>query len=84
MSYIKGINCNQILLFPEMVDDYVEEDNIIRFIDIYVDKLDMIKLGFTHSIPNLLGRNPYKPRDLLKLYMYGYLNNVRSSRKLER
>lgn len=83
MSYIQGIERNQSLLFPELVEDYVEENNSVRFIDAYVDTLDLRELGFTHAQTTATGRPPYCPADLLKLYVYGYLNKVRSSRLLE-
>jgi transposase len=67
-----------------MLDDYVSEDNPVRFIDSFVAKLDLKKLGFKHSVPSVTGRPSYDPGDLLKLYIYGYLNQIRSSRKLER
>lgn len=82
MSYIKGKDRNQIALFPEVIDDYLTADNQVRFVDAFVDKLDMIK--FKHAQSKNTGRPPYDPRDMLKLYIYGYLNNIRSSRKLEK
>lgn len=75
---------DQITLFPEMIDDYIDKNNQIRFIDVFVDNLDLQELGFKYSIPKMgSGRYPYDPYDMLKLYIYGYLNNIRSSRKLE-
>ena len=62
----------------------MDKDNPVRFIDAFIDSLNMEKLGFKHSIPTDVGRPSYNPSDLLKLYLYGYLNQVRSSRKLER
>ena len=84
MSYIKGINRNQTLLFPEVIEDYIDQDNPVRFIDAYVDSLDLVNLSFRYSIERETGRPPYNPGDMLKLYIYGYLNSIRSSRKLER
>ncbi len=84
MSYIEGESRNQSLLFPEILDDYITQDNLVRFIDAFVDGLKIEELGFSHSLPEATGRPPYDPRDLLKLYVYGYLNGIRSSRKLER
>jgi len=84
MRYIEGQSREQVLIFPEVIDDYVSKDNPVRFIDAFIDMLDMIKLGFTHSLTSKTGRKPYNPKDLLKLYIYGYLNQIRSSRKLER
>jgi transposase len=82
MTYIKGKDRNQIILFPEVIDDYITEDNQVRFIDKFVNKLDMSEFKYAQS--KNIGRPSYDPKDLLKLYIYGYLNNVRSSRKLEK
>ncbi|MFX0139619.1 MAG: IS1182 family transposase [Candidatus Hodarchaeota archaeon] len=84
MRYIEGSDRNQSLLFPEMIDDYVDENNPVRFIDAFVNSLDLLKLGFTHSMTSHTGRKPYNPADLLKLYIYGYLNKIRTSRQLEK
>lgn len=84
MSYITGDSRDQITLFPEAIDDYITEENSVRFIDVYVDSLDFVELGFTYSEPKETGRPPYNPGDLLKLYLYGYLNRIRSSRQLEK
>jgi len=84
MRYIQGTAREQSLLFPELIDDYVTEDNPIRFIDAFVDSLDLEVLGFQRSRPASTGRPSYHPGDLLKLYIYGYLNRIRSSRRLER
>lgn len=83
MAYIVGENRKQMTLFAESLDDMVSEDNHVRGIDAFVTSLDMSELGFLKSEPAGIGRNPYDPRDLLKLYIYGYLNGIRSSRKLE-
>ncbi|MGB4505467.1 MAG: transposase [Syntrophaceticus sp.] len=83
MAYIKGENVDQITLFPEKVDDYISSDNPVRVIKAFVDSLDMKELGFKRYVSNCYGRPSYDPRDLLKLYIYGYLNRIRSSRKLE-
>lgn len=83
MAYIEGINREQILLFPEVVDDFIADDNPVRFIDKFIDTLDLKELGFTHTERKTVGRNSYDPADLLKLYIYGYLNRTRSSRRLE-
>ena len=82
--YVKAMDRNQTLLLPETIDRYVDEENETRFIDAFVDSLDLHSLGFTHTHPNEEGRPPYHPAYLLKLYIWGYLNQVRSSRKLER
>lgn len=82
MSYIKGENRNQITLFPEVIDDYITEDNSVRFIDVFIDNLKIN--DFKYSETKGMGRPPYDPKNLLKLYVYGYLNHIRSSRKLEK
>jgi len=84
MDYIRGTNRNQITLFPESIEDYITEDNPVRFIDAFVGKLDLSELGFNRAQPAETGRPAYDPGDLLRLYLYGYLNRVRSSRLLER
>ena len=84
MSYIEGESREQRVLFPEILDDYISEDNLVRFIDAFVDGLEMEELGFGRTAPKETGRPPYDPRDLLKLYIYGYLNRVRTGRRLER
>jgi transposase len=83
-GYVEGTCRSQLILLPDALDGYVDEGNEVRFIDAFVDALDLIGLGFTHSEPNDEGRPPYGPKDMLKLYVWGYLNQVRSSRKLER
>ena len=83
-EHVEGLNRNQTALFPDTLEGYVDKGNPVRFIDAFVDSLNLEKLGFKHSIPCDLGRPSYDPSDLLKLYVYGYLNQVRSSRKLER
>jgi transposase len=82
--YLKGNPRSQTLLLPKTVDEYVGEENESRFIDTFIDSLDLKRLGFTHTAPLTEGRPPYDPSDMLKLYVWGYLNQVRSSRKLER
>ena len=84
MDHIRGLSRNQLTLFPEALDDYISQENPVRFIDAYVDSLDLHRLGFRHATLHETGRPPYHPADLLKLYLYGYLNRVRSSRQLER
>ena len=83
MRHIPGIDRSQVLLLPEAVDDYVGRDNPVRFIDAFVDGLDLVAAGFERAAPKATGRPGYDPADLLKLYIYGYLNRVRSSRRLE-
>lgn len=84
MNHLSGIGREQITLFPEAIEDYITADNPVRFLDAFVDQLDMASLGFRHATVNETGRPPYNPKDLLKLYLYGYLNRIRSSRLLER
>jgi transposase len=84
MKHIEGLNRDQITLFPDALDDYISQENPVRFIDAFLDSLDLEQLGFTHAILQETGRPPYHPGDLLKLYLYGYLNRIRSSRQLER
>ena len=84
MNYIAGSDRNEALLLPEVLDDYIAPENPVRFIDAFVGQLDLGKAGFTNAVLNETGRPPYDPGDLLRLYLYGYLNRVRSSRGLER
>jgi len=83
MRYIRGESREQIYLLPEAIDDYVGPENPVRFLDVFVEKLDLAGLGFTHATSADTGRPPYDPGDLLRLYLYGYLNRIRSSRRLE-
>jgi len=83
MGYIEGEDRNQIILFPESIDEYVSDNNSIRIIDEYINQLDLKRLGFKRAVNPSTGRPPYHPKDMLKLYLYGYLNRVRSSRRLE-
>jgi len=66
------------------VDDYIAEDNPVQFIDAFVDSMDLKELEFKYAEPEPTGRPPYNPADLLKLYIYGYLNRIRFSRSLEK
>ena len=83
MGYIQGEGRNQGTLFPVVLDDFVPADHICRVIDAFVDRLVMSELGFERAQAADTGRPGYDPRDLLKLYLYGYLNQIRSSRRLE-
>ena len=83
MAHISGDDRSQQLLLPDAVDDYVGPDNPVRFVDAFVDNLDLAVAGFQRVQPKDTGRPGYDPADLLKLYIYGYLNRVRSSRRLE-
>ena len=83
MGYIQGADRNQIVLLPDTLDDYVSADNEVRAIDVFIDSLDIGTMGFKAE-PAKEGRPGYDPRDMLKLYMYGYLNHIRSSRRLQK
>jgi transposase len=82
--FVEGEDRSQSTLFPERLDDYIAEDNPVRVIDVFVDELDLGQLGFGRIDPKITGRPAYHPSTLLKLYVYGYLNRVQSSRRLER
>src|SRR6476659_1263219 len=82
--FVEGEYRRQGVLLPEFLDDYVAEDNPVRAIDVFVDKLDLRGLGFSGVVPEVTGRPAYHPATLLKLYLYGYLNRIQSSRRLER
>ncbi|XHO05522.1 hypothetical protein ACEQUB_02425 [Ralstonia syzygii] len=82
--FIEGEDRKQVTLLPECLDDFVAEDNPVRIIDAFVEELDLGSLGFDGSIPSATGRPSYHPAVLLKIYIYGYLNRVQSSRRLER
>jgi len=82
--FVEGKDRSQSTLFPERLDDYVNEDNPVRVVDVFVDELDLGGLGFSRVEPLATGRPSYHPSILLKLYIYGYLNRVQSSRRLER
>ncbi|KUK63055.1 MAG: hypothetical protein XD84_2206 [Desulfotomaculum sp. 46_80] len=83
MSYIQGEDRNQTILFPESIEEYIGKDNPVRIINEYIDQLDLEALHFCRATDQKRGRPPYHPADLLKLYLYGYLNHIRSSRRLE-
>jgi transposase len=82
--FVKGSDRSQATLFPECLDDWIDEDNPVRVIDAFVDAIDLGELGFDGVVPEATGRPAYHPSVLLKLYIYGYLNRVQSSRRLER
>ncbi|MEE1562150.1 MAG: IS1182 family transposase [Alphaproteobacteria bacterium] len=82
--FVEGEDRSQSTLFPERLDDYVGENNPVRVVDVFVDELDLGGLGFSRVEPLATGRPSYHPSVLLKLYIYGYLNQVQSSRRLER
>src|SRR4051794_11598259 len=82
--FVVGDDRSQSTLFPERLDDYLAEDNPVRAIDAFVDELNLARLGFGGVEPEATGRPAYHPTTLLKIYVYGYLNRVQSSRRLER
>lgn len=82
--FIQGENRTQVTLLPDSLDDYVTDTNPVRVVDVFVAELDLGKLGFEGVIPAETGRPAYHPADLLKIYIYGYLNRIQSSRRLER
>lgn len=84
MPHIRGVQRDAVFLFPPSLDEYITDDNPVRFIDAFVEQLDLHQLGFLRAVAAPLGRPAYHPADLLKLYIYGYLNRLRSSRLLER
>src|SRR5258707_861473 len=81
--FVEGTDRGQSTLFPECLEDWIGEDNPVRAIDVFVDELDLAELGFSGVDPEVTGRPSYHPSVLLKLYIYGYLNRVQSSRRLE-
>src|SRR6516162_7619745 len=82
--FVEGLDRGQSTLFPASLDDYVTEENPVRAVDVFVDSLDLEKLGFGGVQPLDTGRPSYHPSTMLKLYVYGYLNRIPSSRRLER
>ena len=82
--FVEGADRNQATLFPECLEDWIDQDNPVRVVDAFVDALDVAGLGFDDVDPKATGRPSYHPSVLLKLYVYGYLNAVQSSRRLER
>ena len=82
--FVEGEDRTQGVLLPEFLDDYVAEDNPVRAIDVFVDELDLRGLGFEGVVAETTGRPAYHPATMLKIYVYGYVNQVQSSRRLER
>src|SRR5450432_2812004 len=82
--FVEGEDRRQSLLLPDSLDDYVTEDNPVRVVEVFIDELDVGALGFGGVEPAATGRPAYHPSTMLKLYLYGYLNRVQSSRRLER
>lgn len=82
--FIEGDDQRQVTMLPECLDDYIGEDNPVRVVDVFVEELDLLGLGFAGADPASTGRSAYHPAVLLKLYIYGYLNRIQSSRRRER
>ena len=82
--FVEGEDRRQATLLPDSLEDYVAEDNPVRVIDVFIDELDLAALGFAGAVPEATGRPGYHPATLLKIYLYGYLNRIQSSRRLER
>jgi transposase len=82
--FVEGEDRHQSTLLPACLDDYIAEDNPIRVVDAFIEALDLCALGFERVQPAATGRPAYHPATLLKIYLYGYLNRVQSSRRLER
>lgn len=82
--YIEGQDRQQVTLLPECLDDFIAEDNTVRIVDVFINELDLVGLGFDGAKPAATGQPSYHPSVLLKLYLYGYLNRIQSSRRLER
>jgi transposase len=82
--FVEGCDRRQIALLPDCLVDYVTEDNSVRVVDAFIDELDLAALGFAGVVPETTGRPAYHPSTLLKIYLYGYVNQVQSSRRLER
>ncbi len=83
-GFIVGQSRTQVTLFPEVLDDFILENNSVRVIDTFVNELNLAEMGFKRTTPKLTGRPGYAPAIMLKLYIYGYLNRIQSSRRLER
>ena len=82
--FIEGQDRSQSVLFPDQLEDWISEDNPVRAVDVFVEALDLRELGFDGAQPADTGRPAYHPATLLKVYIYGYLNRIQSSRRLER
>lgn len=83
-GFIEGVDRGQSALFPERLEDWIGEDSLVRVVDFFVEELNLQRLGFARSAPARTGRPGYHPAVLLKLFIYGYLNRIPSSRRLER
>ncbi len=82
--FIQGEHRGQRTLLPERLDDYISDTNPVRVVDVFVDELDIVSLGFDSAVPADTGLPAYHPATLLKIYIYSYLNRIQSSRRLER
>lgn len=82
--FIPAESRTQTTLLPECLDDYISDDNPVRVVDVFVEELNLVKLGFESATASATGRPAYHPATLLKIYIYGYLNRLQSSRRLER
>lgn len=80
--YIEGQDRQQVTLLPECLDDFIAEDNTLRIVDVFINELNLLALGFDGAKPATTGRPSYRPSVLLKLYLYGYLNRIQSSCRL--
>jgi transposase len=83
-GFIEGVQRGQTVLFPDRLEDWIGEDDLVRVVDLFVEELDLPGLGFVRGAPARTGRPGYHPAVLLKLFIYGYLNRIPSSRRLER
>lgn len=81
--FIEGQDRQQVTLLPECLDDFIAEDNTVRIVDAFIDELNLAALGFEGATPASTGRPSYHPAVLLKLYLYGYLNRIQSSRSVD-
>ena len=84
MSHIAGVDSRQMTMSIGCIEDAIPEDSPARFIEVFADSFDLEAMGFEHAVPAATGRPPYSPYLLVKLYIYGYLNRIRSSRRLMR
>src|SRR6476659_9338289 len=84
MRYLQGVERSQVMLLPTAVEDYVTADNPVRAIDAFIEGMDMMALGIEGRRKKDAGAPGYDPKAMLKLYLYGYLNRIRSSRELEK
>jgi transposase len=82
--FVEAGDRRQAALRLDCLDDYVTDDNPVRIVEVFIDELDLVALGFTGTVPEMTGRPSYHPATLLKIYLYGYLNRIQSSRRLER